>query len=286
MRRSSRPIRAHCARFRCQSCRHVVRRYRGRQGPCRRPGSGYNRRGPRATPRRSPVLRALSVSIAALAAAAAATTAPARPDYPITAVPFADVQIQDAFWGPRQETNRTATIPYAFRMCEETGRIDNFMVAGKLKPGKFVGYRYNDSDVYKVMEAAAYSLRVAPRPAARRLPRPADLVHRGGAGARRLPLHAAHHRPEEHAAAHRPDALLVPRAEPRAVQRRPHVRGGGRALPGHRQALVPRRRDQERRPRLPHLRSRAGAAQGRARPRGDRDRPGQAVPRDRRARST
>ena len=110
------------------------------------------------------MLRALCLSITALAAAAAAATAPGRPDYPVTPVPFADVQIRDGFWGPRQETNRTATIPYAFRMCEETGRIDNFMVAGKLKPGTFVGYRYNDSDVYKVMEAAAYSLRVHPDP--------------------------------------------------------------------------------------------------------------------------
>ena len=86
-------------------------------------------------------------------------------DYPIAPVPFTDVQISDSFWGPRQETNRTATIPYAIRMCEETGRVDNFMVAGKLKEGKYVGYRYNDSDVFKVLEAAAYSLHVHPDPA-------------------------------------------------------------------------------------------------------------------------
>lgn len=85
-------------------------------------------------------------------------------DYPIRAVPFADVEVTDAFWAPRLATNRTVTIPYIFKQSEETGRIDNFMVAGHLKPGAFVGRRYNDSDVYKSMEAAAYSLRAHPDP--------------------------------------------------------------------------------------------------------------------------
>jgi len=85
-------------------------------------------------------------------------------DYPIVPVPFTDVQIVDGFWAPRLETNRTVTIPYDFKKCEETSRIDNFAVAGRLKSGEFVGIRYNDSDVYKIIEGAAYSLRVHPDP--------------------------------------------------------------------------------------------------------------------------
>jgi len=50
------------------------------------------------------------------------------------------------------------TIPYDFRKCEETGRIDNFARAGGLKKGPFVGRRYDDSDVYKIIEGASYSL--------------------------------------------------------------------------------------------------------------------------------
>ena len=107
---------------------------------------------------------ALGLVIATFAVVCSAAETPAKGDYPITPVPFTDVQIRDGFWQPRQETNRTATIPYVIRMCEETGRIDNFMVAGKLKEGKFVGRRYNDSDVFKAMEAAAYSLHVHPDP--------------------------------------------------------------------------------------------------------------------------
>jgi DUF1680 family protein len=85
-------------------------------------------------------------------------------DYPIKPVPFTDVQIKDNFWQPRIETNRMVTIPYDFKKCEETGRIDNFAKAGGLMEGEFVGIRYNDSDVYKVIEGAAYSLSLHPDP--------------------------------------------------------------------------------------------------------------------------
>ncbi|MFW6124301.1 MAG: glycoside hydrolase family 127 protein [Acidobacteriota bacterium] len=81
-----------------------------------------------------------------------------RKDYVIKPVSFTDVRITDSFWLPRMETNRKVTIPFAFKKCEETGRIDNFEKAGGLIPGEFEGIRYNDSDVYKIMEGAAYSL--------------------------------------------------------------------------------------------------------------------------------
>jgi DUF1680 family protein len=85
-------------------------------------------------------------------------------DYPIQPVAFTAVQIADGFWLPRMETNRTVTIPFAFKKCEETGRIDNFAKAGGLMPGEFEGRRYNDSDVFKIMEGAAYSLSLHPDP--------------------------------------------------------------------------------------------------------------------------
>ncbi|UCC40146.1 MAG: glycoside hydrolase family 127 protein [Candidatus Aminicenantes bacterium] len=82
----------------------------------------------------------------------------AQKDYPIKPVNFTDTEIKDTFWLPRMETNRRVTIPFAFKKSEETGRIDNFAKAGGLMPGEFEGRRYNDSDVFKVMEGAAYSL--------------------------------------------------------------------------------------------------------------------------------
>ncbi|GAG39449.1 unnamed protein product, partial [marine sediment metagenome] len=82
-----------------------------------------------------------------------------RRDYPVQPVPFTDVQITDEFWSPRMETNRKVTIPYAFGKCEETGRIDNFAKTGGLMKGEFEGIYFNDSDVYKVIEGAGYSLK-------------------------------------------------------------------------------------------------------------------------------
>ncbi|MGZ5556022.1 MAG: glycoside hydrolase family 127 protein, partial [Candidatus Aminicenantales bacterium] len=97
--------------------------------------------------------------------AASATPAPAVSaslDYPIRPVPFTQVELTDSFWAPRLETNRTVSVPYALRMNEETGRVDNFRKAARLMTGPHKGRRFNDSDVYKAMEAAAYTLRLHP----------------------------------------------------------------------------------------------------------------------------
>ncbi len=77
------------------------------------------------------------------------------------------VAVNDAFWKPLIERNRTVTIPYTFGKCEETGRIDNFAIAGGLKKGKHTGERYNDSDVFKIIEGACYSLLETPDPVLR-----------------------------------------------------------------------------------------------------------------------
>jgi DUF1680 family protein len=89
---------------------------------------------------------------------------PGAADYPISPVPFTAVKVADDFWAPRIETNRAVTIPAIFQKCEETGRIDNFAIAGGLLEGEYKGERYNDTDVYKTIEGAAYSLMVHPDP--------------------------------------------------------------------------------------------------------------------------
>ncbi len=94
---------------------------------------------------------------------------PAR-DYPVKPVPFTAVHFNDAFWAPRIEINRTVTIPFAFQKCEETGRVDNFVRAAKalrrepLQNTKPPGYPFDDSDLYKVIEGASYTLSVHPDP--------------------------------------------------------------------------------------------------------------------------
>ena len=77
---------------------------------------------------------------------------------PLTAVPFTDVKVEDAFWAPRIKLNREKIVPHDLKYCETTGRINNFAKAAGLMPGKFQGIYFDDSDVYKVIEGAAYSL--------------------------------------------------------------------------------------------------------------------------------
>lgn len=85
-------------------------------------------------------------------------------DYPITPVPFTQVTIQDIFLQQRITTNREITVPYTFKKSEETGRIRNFAKAGGLEEGAFEGIFFNDSDVFKIIEGASYSLQVHPDP--------------------------------------------------------------------------------------------------------------------------
>lgn len=73
-------------------------------------------------------------------------------------VPIEKVNLVDGFWAPRLDTLLSVTIPTQYQLLEETGRIDNFRrAAGKLK-GPFRGLFFNDSDVYKWVEAASFAL--------------------------------------------------------------------------------------------------------------------------------
>ncbi|MBI5705458.1 MAG: glycoside hydrolase family 127 protein [Armatimonadetes bacterium] len=80
------------------------------------------------------------------------------PIHGLSEVPFTDVKIEDAFWAPRQKTNRLISIPHTFEQCEKTGRMRNFDLAAKGAKSGYEGYVFNDSDVYKCLEAAAYAL--------------------------------------------------------------------------------------------------------------------------------
>jgi DUF1680 family protein len=86
-------------------------------------------------------------------------------DYPIKPIPFTQVKLSDRFWLPRILKNTEVTIHIAFRQSEETGRIKNFEIAGGLKKGSFCSkYAFDDSDVFKIIEGASYSLMIKPDP--------------------------------------------------------------------------------------------------------------------------
>ena len=85
-----------------------------------------------------------------------------RSDYPIRAVDFTKVKLTDHFWLPRLQTNATVTIPASFQRCESTGRVNNFTMAAT-HTGKFcTRYPFDDTDIYKTIEGASYSLSLFP----------------------------------------------------------------------------------------------------------------------------
>jgi DUF1680 family protein len=87
-------------------------------------------------------------------------------DYPVKPVPFTSVHFNDSFWAPRLEINRKVSIPFAFKKDEETKRIYHFERAAAVLRGEAIadktapGYPFDDTDVYKVIEGAAYALNV------------------------------------------------------------------------------------------------------------------------------
>ena len=86
----------------------------------------------------------------------------AQTDYPISPPELAKVTVTDGFWFDRLETNRLVTLKSDIIKCNETPRIANFTNAANRAWGTFGGIYYDDSDVYKVMEGAAYILATHP----------------------------------------------------------------------------------------------------------------------------
>lgn len=83
--------------------------------------------------------------------------------YPIDPVPFTSVKVTDNFWGQRLQASREVTIPLAFSKCEETGRYENFVKAAHPNDTyKVEGFSFDDTDVYKTIEGASYSLQTYP----------------------------------------------------------------------------------------------------------------------------
>ncbi|QES89119.1 glycoside hydrolase family 127 protein [Rhizosphaericola mali] len=83
-----------------------------------------------------------------------------KKDYAIQPVVFTNVNLTDQFWKPKIEVNANVTIPYILKMCREHGRIENFRKAAGLdKAGdKLTDFPFDDTDLYKLIEGASYSL--------------------------------------------------------------------------------------------------------------------------------
>ncbi len=88
-------------------------------------------------------------------------------DYPLRPVPFNEVEMTSDFWRPRLETQRTTLVPFAFERTQPG--VEHLQTARDFLAGKKVeghrAHRFIDSDLYKVMEGAAYLLQLRRDPA-------------------------------------------------------------------------------------------------------------------------
>ena len=97
--------------------------------------------------------------------------------YPYSQVPFTAVKVTPStFWGDRIKAAREVTIPLAFSKCETQNRYSNFTKAAYTlqHPGHaglqtkaydvptFMGFSFDDTDVYKTIEGASYVLQTYP----------------------------------------------------------------------------------------------------------------------------
>lgn len=102
-----------------------------------------------------------SIALSPLILLSATAQVKLKTDYPIQPVAFTQVHVTDNFWAPKIRVNADVTIPYTLEQCKKNGRIDNFLVAaGKKKADKLSEFTFDDTDIYKVIEGASYSLQV------------------------------------------------------------------------------------------------------------------------------
>ena len=109
------------------------------------------------------------VAVALLFGSRAATLEEPRDLLPaadrLSPLPVAAVTIRDGFWAPRLEVNRTKTLDHVLEEIEGTGGLKNFDIAAGKATGTFGGPFWADSDVYKWLEGASWTLATHPDPA-------------------------------------------------------------------------------------------------------------------------
>ncbi len=75
-------------------------------------------------------------------------------------VPLTSVKLTESFWLSRWRVNIEVTLPSQYQLLKDTGRLANFKRAAGQLEGDYVGMGFNDSDVYKWLEAASWALAV------------------------------------------------------------------------------------------------------------------------------
>jgi len=73
-------------------------------------------------------------------------------------LPIPNIRLTRGLWAERQAVNRAVSLPHGRRMLEEWGNFNNLRLAAGQGSGEFRGYVFQDSDIYKWLEAASIEL--------------------------------------------------------------------------------------------------------------------------------
>lgn len=93
-----------------------------------------------------------------ISAALLALLAVGTPQRFLEPIPIERVKVTHEFFVERLQANTRVTIPHCLTQCEETGRIANFAIAAGKEKGERKGLLFDDSDVYKTLEAIGWTL--------------------------------------------------------------------------------------------------------------------------------
>jgi DUF1680 family protein len=71
---------------------------------------------------------------------------------------FKSVSLNKGFWTKKLNVNRKISLHFGFEMLKKAGNFDNLRIAAGLIKGNYRGYVFQDSDIYKWLEAVAWEM--------------------------------------------------------------------------------------------------------------------------------
>ncbi|HWJ78526.1 MAG TPA: beta-L-arabinofuranosidase domain-containing protein [Niallia sp.] len=99
----------------------------------------------------------------------------------LTEIGLSQVKLKDSFWNYYVKNIKEKTLPYQYKVmdnnmdisiereredenlpAEKSNALENFRIAAGIHEGEHYGWFFQDSDVYKWLEAVAYSLEISP----------------------------------------------------------------------------------------------------------------------------
>jgi hypothetical protein len=71
---------------------------------------------------------------------------------------FRNISLNEGFWTKKINVNRKISLRFGFEMLQKAGNFDNLRIAAHLIAGNYRGYVFQDSDIYKWLEAVAWEM--------------------------------------------------------------------------------------------------------------------------------